>query len=98
MSEIKRITISEVLECIDSGMKRTEIAEHFNISMTECNKMFQHPLLKGRRAKKQESFLLVDDISTEEEAENNAEESSVITEEPTPVREEVEEQKYPWDN
>ena len=37
--------------------------------MSDLNKIFQHPLLKGKKAKKQISVILVDDVT--EEADEN---------------------------
>jgi hypothetical protein len=46
------IKLSEVLSLIDSGKTRKEISAHFDISDSDCKKLFQHPKLKGLRAKK----------------------------------------------
>lgn len=63
----KDIKISEVLQCLEDGMSRKEIAEHFDITMVDCKRMFKDPLLKGKKAKKQAQFNLVDDVSDEKE-------------------------------
>lgn len=60
---MKQIKISEVLECLDKSMSREEIAEHFGITMADCKRMFQHPKLKGKKARKKPQFELIDDVT-----------------------------------
>lgn len=72
------LTISSILECLDNGMTREEIAEHFGISMKEVRQHFKHPKLKGRKPKKPMTSVLVDDteediIVSEEEITGNLE-------------------------
>jgi len=59
----KDIKISEVLTCLEEGMSRVEIATYFEITMVDCKRLFKHPLLKGKKAKKQVEFNLIDDVS-----------------------------------
>lgn len=61
----KQIKISGVLELLDQGMSREEIASHYDISMADCRRLFSHPALKGKKAKKLPAFELVDDITDE---------------------------------
>lgn len=60
MTDIK---ISQVLECLNKGMSREEIAEHFGITMADCKRVFQHPTLKGKKMKKTGAFNLIDDLN-----------------------------------
>lgn len=78
----RKITISEVLELLNQGKTRPEIAEHFEISASDCTKLFKHPKLKGKRAIKQPDFLIIDDTETTEEdkSTSNVEESPVVEE------------------
>lgn len=69
MNVKQEIKISQLLEDLENGLKRPTIAEKYNITMSDLNKIFQHPLLKGKKARKQISIILVDDV-TEEVAEN----------------------------
>lgn len=72
----QQIRISDLLEYLDEGLTREEIAEKLGINMNECRKLFQHPKLKGRKPKKPLPFILIDD--TEDE---NTEAEEIITEE-----------------
>lgn len=72
MSNKKKITISGVLEMLQDGKKRPEIAEELGISMAECTKLFKHPKLKGKKALKPVSFEVVDDTEVAEEQEVEA--------------------------
>lgn len=64
---MKTITITGVLELLDQGLTREQIATHYGISMKACKKLFQHPELKGKKAKKQDpiEFELVNDLVEE---------------------------------
>jgi len=65
MSEQKQITVSEVLNDLENGLSRKEIAEKYEISAAEVTWMFKQPGLIGKRAKKKfvPSFQLVNDIN-----------------------------------
>lgn len=65
MSTKPQIKISEVLSLLDQGMQRAEIKEHYGLSAGDLTRLFQHPLLKGKKAKKQPEFELIDDVSME---------------------------------
>lgn len=62
----KKITISAVIDCLNEGMKREDVAEHFGLTMSETKKLFEHPKLKGKQARKPVTFELVDDTEEEE--------------------------------
>lgn len=67
MSRSKQeITISQIIEDLDNGLKRGEIAEKYGLNMSEVSKIFQHPKLRGLKARKPVSFLLIDDLEVEE--------------------------------
>ncbi len=65
MSELKRITISGILNDLENGLSRPEIAEKYEISPAEVKAMFEHPKLKGKKAKKKLvlTFQLEDDTA-----------------------------------
>jgi len=63
-TEQKVITVSSVLEDLDNGLGRPLIKTKYNLTADEIKVLFEHPALKGRRAKratKKISFVLVDD-------------------------------------
>jgi transposase len=97
---MKDIKVSQVLTLLNEGKSREEIADHFEISMADCKRLFQHPELKGKKAKKQPAFNLIDDVNGEEISQPEVEEE-VINEEVTDEQEEVldtEEVASEWDN
>tara|TARA_R110000744_G_scaffold26207_1_gene64664 strand:+ start:545 stop:943 length:399 start_codon:yes stop_codon:yes gene_type:complete len=57
------ITITMVLEDLDKGIDRTGIKTKYNLDSWEIKQMFDHPKLKGKKAKKirRLSFNFVDD-------------------------------------
>ena len=57
------ITTSMILEDLDSGIDRTGIKTKYNLEAWEVKQMFDHPVLKGKKAKrvKRLSFSFVDD-------------------------------------
>lgn len=83
----QKIKISEVLQLLEEGKTRPEVAEHYGISMADCRKLFKHPKLKGRKAHKAPDFVLEDDleeggsISGELSNENSANEETQLNEE-----------------
>ena len=66
----KQIKISEVLALLNDGKTREMIAEELELSKTEVSKLFQHPKLKGKKAKKAVTFELFDDTEEELEVQN----------------------------
>ena len=58
-----RITVTMIQNDLDNGIDRTGIQEKYGIEKWEVTQMFQHPELKGRKAKKVRklSFEFVDD-------------------------------------
>lgn len=59
--ERKTITVSEVIRLLDEGLHRPQIAEYFGLSMSDVNKLFKNPALKGKKARKAPGFVLIDD-------------------------------------
>ena len=58
-----RITTTMILNDLDNGIDRTGIQEKYGLEKWEVTQMFQHPTLKGKKAKKVRklSFEFVDD-------------------------------------
>lgn len=108
MSAKKEITISGVLALLEKGYKRPEIAEELGITMADCRRLFQHPMLKGKKPLKQTDFVIVDDITEKEDVivEESFEESvatseEILTEVATNTEEVLEEQSEStpsWEN
>lgn len=70
--QIKRVvTVSGLLQCLEEGMTREMIAEHYGISLREVKKHFTHPKLKGKQAKKPMETILIDDTEDAESIANN---------------------------
>ncbi len=57
------ITTSMILEDLENGIDRTGIKTKYNLEAWEVKQMFDHPVLKGKKAKrvKKLSFNFVDD-------------------------------------
>lgn len=79
MSQEKRqITVQEIENLLEQGMQRPEIAEHLGIPLSVLQKtVFQHPKLKGRKAKKVYDIIVVD----EEEVNNLADATNETSQE-----------------
>ena len=63
------ITVSMILEDLDNGIDRTGIQEKYGLEKWEVTQMFQHPALKGKKARKirKLSFNFVDDTAADVE-------------------------------
>ena len=61
------ITVSMILEDLDNGIDRTGIQEKYGLEKWEVTQMFQHPALKGKKARKirKLSFNFVDDTAVD---------------------------------
>ena len=59
------ITTSMILEDLENGVDRTGIKTKYDLETWEVKQMFDHPMLKGKKAKrvKKLSFNFVDDIT-----------------------------------
>ena len=60
-----RITTTMILEDLENGISRDGIKEKYGLETWEVTQMFQHPTLKGKKAKKirKLSFEFVDDTT-----------------------------------
>ena len=61
------ITVTMILEDLDNGIDRTGIQEKYGLEKWEVTQMFQHPTLKGKKARKVRklSFNFVDDTTAD---------------------------------
>ena len=59
----QRITTTMIIDDLENGIDRTGIREKYNLAAWEVKQMFEHPALKGKKAKKVRklSFDFVDD-------------------------------------
>lgn len=62
----REIKVSEVISLLDAGKSREEIGQHFELSNADLTALFKHPSLKGKKAKKQRDFVIVDDTVNNE--------------------------------
>lgn len=79
------ITISMILEDLDNGVDRNAIKEKYNLQAWEVKQMFEHPALKGKKAKKVRklSFNFVDDTALDAPIADPAQTSIPMAEETT---------------
>lgn len=61
MSQQVRVTIPQIKGYLEEGLTRKQIGEKLGLSGSDTKRLFQHPELKGLRAKKQPGFLIVDE-------------------------------------
>ena len=61
------ITVTMILEDLDNGIDRIGIQEKYGLEKWEVTQMFQHPTLKGKKARKVRklSFNFVDDTAAD---------------------------------
>ncbi len=66
------ISVSMIVEDLENGLGRTEIKNKYGLEAWEVKQMFQHPSLKGKKAKKVKklSFNFLDDSSDPEPMDN----------------------------
>jgi len=57
---------SNILELLEQGKTRKQISEHYDLTMGDVRKIFQHPDLKGRKPKSAPGFIFEDDIANTE--------------------------------
>lgn len=76
------ITVSMILEDLDNGIDRNGIKEKYNLQAWEVKQMFEHPSLKGKKAKKVRklSFNFVDDTALDKPLTDPAQTSIPLSE------------------
>lgn len=79
MENKREIKVSEVIALLEAGKSREEIGAELGLTRVEVTALFKHPSLKGKKAKKQLDFVVVDDTS--DVTLENQEEEETITEE-----------------
>ena len=59
----QKITTTMIIDDLENGIDRTGIRDKYNLAAWEVKQMFEHPALKGKKAKKVKklSFEFVDD-------------------------------------
>jgi hypothetical protein len=65
----KVLSVSQILNDLDNGLGRPEIAKKYGLKPGEVKVMFEHPSLKGRRPKRattKVTFTLVDDVTPQQ--------------------------------
>ena len=76
MSDKKQIKVGDILEMLNSGKTRKDIAAHYEIPMTQLKRIFEHDKLKGRKARPSVDWVLIDDTvgetATDVEQSSNA--------------------------
>ena len=82
-----KITTTMILEDLENGISRDGIKEKYGLETWEVTQMFQHPTLKGKKAKKVRklSFEFVDDSSEQV----NPNQTSIPVEEALPTIEDT---------
>ena len=77
------ITVSMILEDLENGIDRNAIKEKYNLQAWEVKQMFEHPSLKGKKAKKVRklSFNFVDDTALDKPLTDPAQTSIPVDEE-----------------
>ena len=77
------ITTSMILEDLENGIDRTGIKTKYNLEAWEVKQMFDHPVLKGKKAKKVKklSFNFVDDMTMESSDPNQLDLEDAIADE-----------------
>ena len=58
---MRTISVQEVQTLLDKGMSRKEIRTELNLTVSELHYLFQHPKLKGKKAKKQINITIIDE-------------------------------------
>lgn len=60
-----KITTSQIIEDLENGINREGIKEKYNLESWMVSQLFQHPELKGKKAKKVRKlpFEIIDDTS-----------------------------------
>lgn len=81
--EQRTIKVSEILQFLEDGLTRKDIADKYNAPISQINRLFKsHPDLKGKKPKSKPMFILEDD--TKEDVQPV--ESQNMSNEETPVQ------------
>jgi hypothetical protein len=59
--EPRRIKISDILSDLENGLEREDIQKKYDLRPTDVTELFKHPKLKGKRAKKKVTRLIIID-------------------------------------
>jgi hypothetical protein len=62
MIEKKKINLSNIITMLNEGVTREGIQDKYSLDKREMKNLFAHPKLKGLRARKANSFEIVDDL------------------------------------
>ena len=79
------VTITGLLNDLNEGLKRENIAEKYGLPISDVREIFKHPKLVGKQARKAPGFILIDD--SEEDVVQAAEPELDFTPSETPVNE-----------
>lgn len=95
-----RINPSDVLGFLQDGKTREEIREHYNLSKSDAKRMFEHPMLKGRKTRKAPGFVFEEEEDHSEAANNiiNVTSSNENVEEDVAQDDAQEDQPAQWNN
>ena len=81
MSEQKSISIKAVLQDLENGLNRVKIGEKYGINPKEVKYLFEHPKLKGKKAK----TVFVPSFIIEDDSEEQSTDALIQTESPISV-------------
>lgn len=62
---MKQLSVSQVLNDLNNGLTRDQIKEKYELNFSEMKMLFNHPKLKGKRAKTAGASLMIIDDSEE---------------------------------
>jgi len=62
MTEKKKINLSNIITMLNKGVTREGIQEYYSLDKREMKNLFAHPKIKGLRARKANSFEIIDDL------------------------------------
>lgn len=61
---MKQLSVSQVLNDLNNGLTRDQIKEKYELNFSEMKMLFNHPKLKGKRAKTAgASLMIIDDTA-----------------------------------
>ena len=68
MAELIKLTISQVLADLASGLDRKQLREKYKLSHADMAKLFKDPKLANKKPLKAAGFILTDDTTTSDTA------------------------------